>query len=125
MAYWLFKTEPSDYSFDDLVRDGRTRWEGVRNPQARIHLRSVKAGDAVFVYHTGTMKAVVGIAKAVATDGEIVELAPDRPLSRPVSMPEIRKNAKLKSLDLVRNTRLSVIPVPPALWKELLRMSET
>lgn len=125
MPNWLFKTEPSDFSFDDLVRDGRTRWEGVRNPQARIHLRSVKPGDGVFIYHTGAIKAVVGIARAVATDGEIVEIVPDRPLARPVAMPEIRKNPKLKTLDLVRNTRLSVMPVPPAHWTELIRMSET
>lgn len=122
---WLFKTEPSDYSFEDLVREGRTRWEGVRNPQARIHLRNVRAGDAVLVYHTGAIKAVVGLARAAATDGETVEIVPDRPLPRPVAMPEIRKNPRLKSLDLVRNTRLSVMPVSPAHWIELIRMSET
>ena len=125
MPHWLFKTEPSDYSFDDLQRDGKTRWEGVRNPLARIHLRKVKPGDGVLIYHTGAIKAVVGIARASATDGETVEIVPDRPLARPVPMPEIRKNPKLKTLDLVRNTRLSVMPVPPALWTELLRMSET
>lgn len=123
---WLFKTEPSDYAFEDLVRDGRTRWEGVRNAQALIHLRKVRKGDPVLIYHTGAVKAVVGLARAGSdAAGDAVDVIPERPLKRPVAMPEIRKNPKLKTLDLVRNTRLSVMPVPDALWAELLRMSET
>jgi len=123
---WLFKTEPTDYAFDDLMRDGRTTWEGVRNATALIHLRRVKKGDAVLIYHTGAVKAVVGVAKAGADSrGDAVEVVPDRPLKKPVTMPDIRKNPKLKTLDLVRNTRLSVMPVSDAHWSELLRMSET
>ncbi len=123
---WLFKTEPTDYSFDDLIRDGRTRWEGVRNAQALIHLRKVRKGDPVLIYHTGAVKAVVGLALAGSDAADnAVDVIPERPLKRPVTMPEIRKNPKLKTLDLVRNTRLSVMPVPDPLWAELLRMSET
>jgi predicted RNA-binding protein with PUA-like domain len=119
---WLFKTEPTDYSFEDLIREGRTRWEGVRNPQALIHLRGVKKGDPVMIYHTGSVKAIIGLARA-ATDA--VDLIPDRPLTRPVTLAEIRKHPKLKTLDLVRNSRLSVMPVPAAAWDLLLRLSET
>ena len=123
---WLFKTEASDYAFEDLVREGRTRWEGVRNPTALIHLRGVRKGDAVMIYHTGNVKAVIGLARA-ATDSkdDAVDLVPDRPLARPVTLAEIRKNPKLKTLDLVRITRLSVMNVTAAHWAELIRMSAT
>ena len=124
--HWLFKTEPSDYSFEDLVRDGRTRWEGVRNAQALIHLRKVRRGDPVLIYHTGGVKAVVGLARAASDAADnAVEVEPERPLARPVTMPEIRKKAAFKTFDLVRNSRLSVMPVSPEHWDALLRMSET
>src|SRR5262245_41656970 len=111
-ARWLFKTEPSDYAFEDLVREGRTRWEGVRNALALVHRRQVRKGAPVLVYHTGAVKAIVGLARAASdAAGDAVDLAPDRPLARPVAMPEIRKHAGLKDLGLVRNTRLSVMPV--------------
>lgn len=123
---FLFKTEPNDYSFDDLLRDGRTRWEGVRNAQALIHLRKVRKGDPVIIYHTGDIKAIIGLARAGSdAAGDAVDVIPDRPLKRPVTMPEIRKNSKLKMLDLVRNSRLSVMPVSESHWSELIRMSET
>jgi predicted RNA-binding protein with PUA-like domain len=123
---WLFKTEPSDYSFEDLVRDGRTSWAGVRNALALIHLRQVRQGDPVMIYHTGDIKAVVGLARAAAdAASDAVDVVPHRPLARPVPMPEIRKAAALEDLGLVRNTRLSVMPVTPAQWKALLRLSET
>lgn len=123
---WLFKTEPSDYAFEDLVREGRTRWEGIKNATALIHLRRVRKGDAVMIYHTGGVKAAIGLARA-ATDSkdDAVDLVPDRPLARPVTLAEVRKNPKLKTLDLVRITRLSVMPVPAPLWEELIRMSAT
>src|SRR5262245_58185505 len=125
-AMWLFKTEPSDYSFEDLVRDGRTRWEGVRNALALIHLRKVRKGDPVLVYHTGAVKAVVGLAAAAGdASQDAVDLAPDRPLVRPVTMAEIRKHPKLRAFDLVRNSRLSVMPVSPSHWDVILRLSET
>jgi len=123
---WLFKTEPTDYAFEDLVRDNRTTWEGVRNATALIHLRRVRKGDPVLIYHTGGVKAIIGLAKAGADSrGDAVEVIPDRPLKRPVTMTEIRKNPKLKTLDLVRITRLSVMPVSGPHWEELMRMSET
>jgi predicted RNA-binding protein with PUA-like domain len=123
---WLFKSEPSDYAFEDLVRDGRTRWEGVRNAQALIHLRKVRKGDAVLIYHTGGVKAIVGLARAAADAADnAVDIEPERPLARPVTMPEIRKQPVFKAFDLVRNSRLSVMPVAPAHWDALLRMSET
>ncbi|HEY3226722.1 MAG TPA: EVE domain-containing protein [Planctomycetota bacterium] len=123
---WLFKTEPSDYSFDDLVREGRTRWEGVRNPTALKNLRGVRKGDSVMIYHTGGVRAVVGLARAASdAQGDAVDLVPDRLLARPVTLGEVRKNSKLRTLDLVRITRLSVMPVPEPLWTELMRMSAT
>ena len=123
---WLFKTEPSDYAFEDLARDGKTRWEGVRNALALIHLRKVRKGDPVMIYHTGAVKAVIGLAKASANaEGDTVEVVPIRPLSKPVAMADIRKNPKLKTLELVRNSRLSVMPVSGPHWDEILRMSET
>jgi len=123
---WLFKTEPSDYAFEDLVRDGRTRWEGIRNPTALIHLRKVRNGDPILIYHTGNVKAVIGLARAVTdSKGDAVDIAPDRLLARPVTLAEVRKNPKLKTLDLVRITRLSVMPVSASHWTELLRMSAT
>jgi predicted RNA-binding protein with PUA-like domain len=126
MPGWLFKTEPSDYAFEDLLRDGRTRWEGVRNAQALIHLRKVRKGDPVLVYHTGAVKAVIGLARADSdAAGDAVDIVPDRPLSRPVTMAEIRKHPAFKMLDLVRNSRLSVMPVAPAHWEALLRLSGT
>src|SRR6185503_14633697 len=93
---WLFKTEPTDYAFEDLIRDGRTRWEGVRNAQALIHLRKVRQGDAVLIYHTGAVKAIVGLARAGSDAADnAVDVVPERPLKRAVAMPEIRKNPKL------------------------------
>lgn len=134
MARWLVKTEPGDYAFARLVKDGRTRWEGVRNAQALIHLRAMRKGDEVFVYHTGGEKAVVGIAKA-ATDAYpdpkrrdaklvVVDLVPVRPLANPVPLAEIRRRPSMKVFDLVRISRLSVMPVPDGVWRELLELAE-
>lgn len=129
MNYWLFKSEPSDYSYDDLVRDKRTVWDGVSNNQALMFLRAVKRGDRVFIYHTGGEKAIVGIAKVVrgaypdpqAGDERlvVVDIAPHERLSNPVTLAAIKSDPSFADFHLVRQPRLSVMPVPPALWKKL------
>ena len=135
MARWLFKTEPGEYSFERLVREGRARWDGVANAVALKHLRAVKKGDAVLIYHTGDVKACVGLAKAVsdaypdpaAGDPRIavVDLAPDRALARPVTLAQVKADARFARGDfaLVRIGRLSVMPVPDDLWDALLAMA--
>ena len=121
---WLFKSEPDDFAYEDLVRGGKTEWDGIRNPTALKYIRNVKKGDEIFYYHTGKVKAVVGIAKAV-TDSrdDTVFIAPVRALSGEVSLKAIKANPKLRDLDLVRISRLSVMPVSSAHWNEILRMS--
>ncbi len=119
MNRWLFKAEPSDYSFDDLQKDGRTTWEGVRNALALIHLRKVKKGDEIAIYHTGQAKAVVGIARAVAdARGDRVDIASIRAVT-PVPLAAIKSNPRFRNFELLRISRLSVMPVPDGLWKEL------
>lgn len=122
---WLFKTEPTEYSFEDLVRDGRTTWDGVTNALAQKHLRQVRKGDSVLIYHTGSVKAVVGIARASADaygdpKRAVVDLEPVRALRRPVTLASIRRNPRFTDFALVRTPRLSVMPVPDALWSELV-----
>ena len=120
MAFWVFKTEPSAYSFERLVAEKRTTWDGVKNPLALRHLRSVKKGDEVAVYHTGTVKAVVGVARALAdAAGDAVDLAPVRAVV-PVPLSALKADPRFKDFPLVRMGRLSVMPVPPALWAPLL-----
>ena len=118
MAKWLFKTEPSDYSFEDLVRDKRVTWEGVKNPLALKHLRAVKKGDEVAIYHTGGVKAVVGIARTVASKDGVVDIAPVRAVA-PLTLSTIKSDPRFKDLPLVRMGRLSVMEIPAALWKPL------
>ena len=119
MAHWLVKTEPSDYSFERLVKEGRTRWDGVKNPLALKHLRGVKKGDLVAIYHTGNVKAVVGVAKAAAdAEGDGVELVPVK-ATGPVALPAIKADPRFKNFPLVRMGRLSVMPVPDGLWSAL------
>jgi predicted RNA-binding protein with PUA-like domain len=130
---WLFKEEPSSYSFDELKKDGRTVWAGVKNPLAQKHLRSVKKGDRIFYYHTGNEKSVVGIAKATsdaypdpkdkAGKAVVVDVAPDRALARPVTLAEIKASKAFASFVLTRLPRLSVMPVTDAEWKEIERLS--
>lgn len=133
-ARWLFKTEPSAYSFDQLVREKRTVWDGVKNALALKHLKAVAKGDEVLVYHTGDEKAAVGIASVVrgafpdpnAKDPRlvVVELAADRALGRPVTLAAMRANRALAGFDLLRLPRLSVMPVSAARWSEILRMAK-
>ena len=129
--HWVLKTEPSEYGFPDLVRDRRTRWEGVSNPVALKHLRSMLEGDEVLIYHTGTEKALVGLARVVSLPYPdpkdpklvVVDVEPIRPLPRTVSLAEIKAEAAFTDLGLVRVPRLSVVPVEPAQWKRLLSMA--
>lgn len=130
---WLVKQEPEDYSWDDLVRDKKTAWTGVRNFQARNNLRNMKTGDAVLFYHSGKEKSVVGIAEvAKATypdptaddDSWIaVDIKPVKRLPKPVSLTDIRANGKLSNLLLVRQSRLSVMPVSNEDFDEIVKMS--
>lgn len=131
MAYWLMKSEPNVYSWADLVRDGGTEWDGVRNNAARLHLRAMKAGDEAFFYHSGEERAVVGIMKIAGLgqpDGEDgawvkVPVAPVRPLARPVALKEIKAEPALAKLELIRQSRLSVSPVREEEWALVLKMA--
>ena len=132
--FWLVKQEPSAYSWTDFVRDGKTAWTGVRNFTARNNLRAMSKGDAAFFYHSVTDKSVVGIAKvmreaypdATAKEGDwsSVDLAPEKALSRPVTLDEIKRNPKLKEMALLRLSRLSVQPVTKTQFDEIVRMSK-
>lgn len=133
MAYWLIKTEPSAYSYDDLERDGRTRWDGVTNNTALIHLRGMKEGDLVMVYHSGAEKSVVGIAKIIAApyadprrnDPKIVvvDIAPLERFARTVPLAAIKALKEFATFPLVRISRLSVMPVSGAEWKKIVALS--
>ncbi len=132
MAYWLVKSEPSSYSWDQLVKEGRTFWSGVRNYQASNNLKAMKNGDRVFFYHSGEGPAIVGIAEAVKeyypdhTDKTgkfgMVDLKPVAPLKRPVTLAEIKAEPKLAELPLIRHSRLSVQPVDGKSWKLICGM---
>jgi predicted RNA-binding protein with PUA-like domain len=123
--YWILKTEPSEYSFADLQRDGRTRWDGISNPVALKHLRSMHRGDQAMIYHTGDEKRVVGLATVASEpDGDaVVELEAGRSVTSPVTLAAVKADPAFKDLALVRQGRLSVVPVPPDLWKKLLGMA--
>src|SRR5438876_6255433 len=126
---WLFKEEPTHYSYDDLVSDKKTMWSGVKNPLAQKHLRSVKKGDRIFYYHTGDEKAVVGVCRALGDaypdpgdksgKAAVVDVGPVKKLARPVTLAEIKADPALKDFPLVRISRLSVIPVSDAEWSTI------
>jgi predicted RNA-binding protein with PUA-like domain len=130
---YLFKEEPANYSYDDLARDGKTSWTGVRNAVAQKHLRSVKKGDRIFFYHTGKEKAVVGIAKAAAdaypdpgdTSGKLyaVDVVPVKKLKAPVTLAAIKADKAFASFALTRVPRLSVMPVTDDEWERILGMA--
>ncbi len=137
-AAFLFKTEPSAFSFEMLEREQSALWDGVTNAAALIHLRTVRRGNAIFIYHTGDEKSVVGLARATADASEdpnrpgkndrgepkfaVVRLEPLRRLRAPVSLATIKADARFQDFGLVRQTRLSVMPVPPALAKAMLEL---
>ena len=132
MAHWLMKSEPSSYSWDDLVRDGGTEWDGVRNNAARLHLRAMKSGDHAFFYHSGEERAVVGIMKVTGpgqpdgADGAWVKVpvAPVKPLSNPVTLAAIKAEPRLAKMELIRQSRLSVSPVRDDEWAAILELAE-
>jgi predicted RNA-binding protein with PUA-like domain len=127
VALWLFKEEPTHYSFSDLQRDGRTVWDGVDNALARQNLRKVRVGDRVLYYHTGKEKAIVGEMRVVADarapeddpKGVVVEVEPVRALGRPVKLAEVKADPELAKWELVRLPRLSVMPVTEAQWRRV------
>lgn len=138
MPAWLFKTEPSECSLADLQRAGRTTWDGVNNPTALLHLREVRRGDTVFIYHTGDERAVVGVARAAGDPFEdparpglnprgepkfaVIDLEEARPFARPAPLAAIKADPRFKDFPLVTMGRLSVMPVPAALERALRDM---
>jgi len=133
MAAWLLKTEPSAYAFADLLREGTTAWTGVKNPQARLHLKAMKVGDAVAVYHTGAEKAAVGlgaVARAAYPDpaggaGALaVEVEAGAPLPAPVPLAALKAAKAFAGSPLLTQGRLSVVPLSAAQWKALLKLGQ-
>jgi predicted RNA-binding protein with PUA-like domain len=130
MAHWLMKSEPGTYGWDDLVRDGGTEWDGVRNAAARLHLRAMRAGDRAFFYHSGADKAVVGIMHIAGEgrpDGEDgtwvkVRVEPVRAIG-PVTLKSIKAEPRLVAMELIRQSRLSVSPVRDEEWAAILEMA--
>jgi predicted RNA-binding protein with PUA-like domain len=133
--YWLIKTEPASYAWDDLLRDGETVWNGVRNHRAKANLIEMKVGDQVFVYHSVTGKEIVGIAEISEAglsdptdpDGKwaAVKVRPVRPLARPVTLAEIRADPSLAEMELVRLSRLSVAEITASEWNHICAMAKT
>lgn len=131
---WLVKEEPTNYSFETLIKDGRTAWTGVKNALAQRHLKAIHKGDRVFYYHTGDEKAIVGIARALSDayldskdkTGKLAafDLGPIKRLRTPVTLAAIKASARFPTFPLVRLPRLSVMPVTDAEWKALEEMSE-
>lgn len=132
MAYWLMKSEPSSYSWADLIRDGGTMWDGVRNNAARLHLRAMKAGDEALFYQSMEDRSVVGIMRITGTgepdgpDGSWVKVPvePVRPLANPVTLAAIKAEPRLAKMELIRQSRLSVAPVREEEWKLVLEMGK-
>ncbi|MEW5686803.1 MAG: EVE domain-containing protein [Pseudomonadota bacterium] len=132
-SHWLVKSEPAKYAFADLIRDGKTVWDGVRNNAAALHLKAMKVGDEVLYYHSQEGLAVVGVAKVVkeafpdVTDPAgrfvAVELAPVRELKSPVTLQAMKANPALAGLEMIRQSRLSVSPVRDDEWAEILKMA--
>ena len=135
MNYWLVKSEPDVFSYQQLVADGQTRWDGVRNYQARNNLRAMKTGDLCLFYHSNIGLEIVGIARvsreaypdptAEKGDWSAVDIVPVKPFHKPVPLPAIKATPALQNLLLVRNPRISTMPVSPEEWQILLDMGET
>ena len=133
MAYWLMKSEPASYGWDDLVRDGGTEWDGVRNNAARLHLKAMKPGDEAFFYHSMSDKAVVGVMRIVREarpdpkdrDWVSVRVEPVRPLPRPGTLAEIKAEPRLAAMELIRQSRLSVAPVREEEWRVVRELANS
>jgi predicted RNA-binding protein with PUA-like domain len=134
MNYWLVKSEPDAYSWDDLVKDHKTAWTGVRNFQARNHLKAMTLGDRVLFYHSVTGKCIVGEAEVCREyypdptieegDWVCVDLKPLQPLPHPVTLEEIKKEPKLAEIGLLRQSRLSVMPIPAANYRTIMALAK-
>lgn len=133
MNHWLMKTEPGTYSWDDLMRDKKTGWDGVRNFQARNNLKAMKKGDLVFIYHSGDDKSIVGIAKITRenfpdpkdNDWVAVEIAPVKSLKKPITLAQIKGDKRFANMALVKSSRLSVQPVRPEEFDSVVALSES
>ena len=133
MAYWLLKTEPDCYSWDHLVKDKKATWDGVSNALALKHIRTMKKGDLALIYHTGDDRQVIGIAEIVSSPFPdpkekdeklaVVDLKPKKKLARPVTLDEFKADKAFAGWDLLRISRLSVVPVPEAMWKRIEELS--
>ncbi len=132
--YWLLATDPDEYSYDDLERDGQTVWDGVDDAPSLNNLRDVEPGEEVLIFHAGTELAIVGIARVTsdtypapraATAEEVaVDLAPERRLERPVALAEIEDLPELQDFDLISNPEMTVVPVTPEVWNRILELSQ-
>lgn len=134
MNYWLLKSDPDEYGFGDLLRDKKTAWDGVRNPQALGYIAKMAKGDQVLIYHSGKEKCIVGLAEVVrgpypdpgATDPKplVVDLRARKKAAQTVTLARIKQNKRFADFPLVRQPRLSVMPVPAILWKALMKMAK-
>ena len=133
MAHWLLKTEPSEYGFADLVKARKATWDGVANPTAVANIRKMQVGDVVVIYHTGDEKRAVGLAEVVAPPRNdpkdaklaVVDLAPGQPLTQPVTLAQLKAHPAFAESPLVKQGRLSVVPLDAAQWKALLGLART
>lgn len=134
MNYWLLKTEPTVYSFDTLVKDKKATWDGVANPAALKFMRSIAPGDKIFIYHTGDEKQIVGIAEATSEaypdpklsnpKMTVFDLKPLERLKKPVTLAEVKSKKEFAEYQLVREPRLSIMPVPKDIWEKFLAMAK-
>jgi predicted RNA-binding protein with PUA-like domain len=127
MSYWLLKTEPSEYSWDDLVREKKAVWDGISNPMALKHMRSAKKGDVAVIYHTGDERRAVGIAEIASAptgDPVVFEITPKQALAKPVTLDALKKSAPFKDSPLLRIGRLSVVPLDAAQFRALVALSK-
>jgi predicted RNA-binding protein with PUA-like domain len=135
MAYWLLKSEPDVYSYDDLVRDKKTEWDGVNNNTALMHIRAMNKGDLAIIYHTGDERAAIGIAEIISGPHPdplldepkrvVMTVKPKKKFKRPVALPEIKADPVFAGWDLLRIGRLSVVPVPEKMWTHLEKLADT
>lgn len=134
MNYWLLKTEPSDYTYDQLVKDKKTVWDGVGHNTALINIRNSRKGDLAFIYHTGDERQIVGIAELISdpypdpgSDNPkmaVFDIKPLKKLNKPVTLAQIKADKKYSEFRLVKESRLSVVSVPKEFWDDFIKMSE-